>query len=122
MKKTVFFTIVIFLFSFHSFSEIVSWKGMEMGLPQNPKWLQLYKAAKNEKLLRKKFDIDKAEKVVVGIAAAPYLEEARSASQFDAQSKATALQKDKKNRLVPVYEYWEEDDKNGFTVYSVYTF
>lgn len=122
MKKTVFFTIVIFLFSFHSFSEIVSWKGMEMGLPQNPKWLQLYKAAKNEKLLRKKFDIDKAEKVVVGIAAAPYLEEARSASQFDAQSKAAALQKDKKNRLVPVYEYWEEDDKNGFTVYSVYTF
>lgn len=122
MKKTVFFTIVIFLFSFHSFSEIVSWKGMEMGLPQNPKWLQLYKAAKNEKLLRKKFDIDKAEKVVVGIAAAPYLEEARSASQFDAQSKVAVLQKDKKNRLVPVYEYWEEDDKNGFTVYSVYTF
>lgn len=122
MKKITLFTIVSFLISFHAFSEIVRWKGMEMGLPKNPKWLQLYKVAKNEKLLRKKFDIDKAEKVVVGIAAAPFLEKARSASQIDAQSKAADLQKDKKNRLVPVYEYWEEDDKNGFTVYSVYTF
>ena len=122
MKKITFFTIVFFLISFHSFSEIVNWKGMEMGLPKNPKWLQLYKSAKNEKLLRKKFDIDKSERIVVGISSAASLEEARSASQLEAQAEAAALQKNKKNRLLPIYEYWEEDDKTGFIVYSIYTY
>ena len=122
MKKITVFTIVIFLVSFHSFSEIISWKGMEMGLPQNPKWLQLYKSSKNEKILRKKFDIDKDEKVLVGIASAPSLEEARLASQLDSEAQAAAIKTEGKIRLNFIYEFWEEDDKKGFCVYSIYTF
>ena len=122
MKKITLFIIVAFLISFHAFSEIVKWKGMEMGLPQNPKWLETYILNHNEKLLRKKVGIAKDECVLVGVGCAADLETARSLSQLDGQNKASDLQKDKKNRLVPVYEYWEEDDEKGFCVYSVYTY
>lgn len=119
MKKITVFTIVIFLVSFHSFSEIISWKGMELGLSPNPKWLESYIKNNDKKQLRKKFDIPVSEKVVVGSARAESLEEARSASQLDAQTKA-AGSGTQKVRLQFIYEYWEEDDKKGFTVYSVY--
>jgi hypothetical protein len=121
MKKITLFTIVILLVSFHSFSEIVNWKGMEMGIEQNPKWLSAYTQQHNEKLLRKKFDVDKTEKVIVGIGNASSLESARTGSQLDGQKKASELNQNGKVRLQPVYEFWQEDDKNGFTVYSVYT-
>lgn len=122
MKKITLFTIVSFLFSFHVFSEIIRWKGMEMGLPENPKWLESYILEHNEKPLRKKFSMSKDESIVVGLGSAADLESARSISQLDAQKKAADSQKDKKNRLVPVYEYWEEDDEKGFRLYSVYTY
>ena len=93
-----------------------------MGLPKNPRWLESYILEHNEKPLRKKFRMSKDECVLVGVGCANDLETARSLSQLDGQNKASDLQKDKKNRLLPVYEYWKEDDEKGFCVYSVYTY
>ena len=93
---------------------------MEAGLDPKPNWLQAYLLKNNEKPLRKKFDVDKTEKVIVGIGKAESLETARTASQLDAQKKAAEASNTARVRLQPVYEFWQEDDEEGFTVYSVY--
>ena len=122
MKKITLSVIVILLVSFHAFSEIVKWKGMEMGLSRNPKWLSSYISKNNEKALRKKFELDSSEKIILGKGQAAFLETARSASLLDAQKKVSELQASGKIRLQFIYEYWEEDDEEGFTVYSIYTY
>ena len=40
MKKAFFVLAILSIASLHSFAEIVSWKGMEMDVPPNPKWLK----------------------------------------------------------------------------------
>ena len=112
--------------SFCSFAEIVSWKGMEMGLAQNPKWLKAWRSKGDERALRNKFDVEKTKSVVVGFGQADSLEGARTNAQLDAdrqlaQSK-TAASGEAANaaRLEYLGEYWEEDDQKGYSLWSVY--
>ena len=93
---------------------------MESDMAQNPKWLTSYITKKDEKLLRKKFDISSNEKIIVASATAKSLEMARSASQIEAQAQAS--QQTGKVRLEFIYEFWQEDSEEGFTVYSIYSF
>lgn len=124
---------------FCSFAEIVSWKGMEMGLAQNPKWLKAYKAKGDERLLRKKFAAQKSCRVVVAFGQDNSLEAARAASQLDACKKyldagqesgqpPASGQAGQKSlsvaaaRLQFLGDYWERDDLLGYSVWSVYEY
>lgn len=117
MKKTALVLLSLIATSFCSFAEIVSWKGMEMGLPLNPKWVKNYRQKKDERLLRKKFCLSASDRLAVGVGKAQDLETARSISQIDAQNAAA-----KAARLEPLGEYWEEDSDLGFVVFSFYSF
>ena len=120
MKKAFFVLVILSIASLHSFAEIVSWKGMEMDVPPNPKWLKAWRNKGDERLLRKKFDVEKSSRVVVGFGTADSLEGARAAAQLDAQKKAAASGAVQATRLEYLGEYWEEDDQKGFFVWSVY--
>ena len=120
MKKAFFVLAILSIASLYSFAEIVSWKGMEMDVPPNPKWLKAWRNKGDERLLRKKFDVEKSSRVVVGFGTADSLEGARAAAQLDAQKKAAASGAVQATRLEYLGEYWEEDDQKGFFVWSVY--
>ncbi len=120
MKKAFFVLAILSIASLHSFAEIVSWKGMEMDVPPNPKWLKAWRNKGDERLLRKKFDVEKSSRVVVGFGTADSLEGARAAAQLDAQKKAAASGAVQATRLEYLGEYWEEDDQKGFFVWSAY--
>ena len=119
-RKILFFLITVFL-NFHFFSEIVNWEGMEVGTNPYPQWLKNYINNKNEKLLRKKFDIEKSKNILIGIGKSDDITKARYFSQIDAQQKFSEhTGREKKTRLEFIYEYWMEDDETGFLVYSIY--
>ena len=120
MKKALLFLAILQAAFFCSFSEIVSWKGMELGLDRNPKWLKAWRSKGDERPLRKKFDIEKDKKAIVGFGQADSLESARSASQIDAQGQAEKLLSRGAIRLEPLYEFWQEDDRQGYSVWSLY--
>lgn len=120
MKKAFFVLAILSIASLHSFAEIVSWKGMEMDVPPNPKWLKAWRNKGDERLLRKKFDVEKSSRVVVGFGTADSLEGARAAAQLDAQKKAADSGDVQATRLEYLGEYWEEDDQKGFFVWSAY--
>ena len=120
MKKAFFVLAILSIASLHSFAEIVSWKGMEMDVPPNPKWLKAWRNKGDERLLRKKFDVEKSSRVIVGFGTADSLEGARAAAQLDAQKKAAASGAVQATRLEYLGEYWEEDDQKGFFVWSAY--
>lgn len=126
MKKLFAMLAVLLVASFCSFAEIVSWKGMEMGSPQNPKWLKPYLQKKDERALRKKFELSASERIVLGVATDETLEVARTYSQMDAQRQLTEAKTSANGpaqtaRLEFVYEFWQEDSEKGYTVYSLYT-
>lgn len=122
--KNLILAALFFLLSSFCFSEIVSWKGMEFGLDSCPVWLEKYLEKNNERPLRKKFGIEKSKSVVVGVASGKNLEEARHFSQSDALRKyfSSFDETQVAQALVFVYEFWNEDSENGFTVFSVYSF
>lgn len=121
MKKSLLFIAVAALASFCSFSEVVSWKGMEMGLGQNPKWIRSWRAKGDERALRKKLGAEPGSTIIVGLGRADSLEGARTAAQLDAQGKAVSKGETVQTvRLDFLGEYWEEDDQEGFSVWSVY--
>lgn len=120
MKKAFFVLAILSIASLHSFAEIVSWKGMEMDVPPNPKWLKAWRNKGDERLLRKKFDVEKSSRVIVGFGTADSLEGARATAQLDAQKKASDSGTVQATRLEYLGEYWEEDDQKGFFVWSAY--
>ena len=94
---------------------------MEVGTNPYPQWLQNYIDKKNEKLLRKKFDIEKSKNIIIGIGKSDDITKARYFSQIDAQQIFSQhAEKEKKSHLEFIYEYWMEDDETGFLVYSIY--
>lgn len=121
MKKTLFVLAVLSFALFHSFAEVVSWKGMEMGAPCNPKWIKSWRAKGDERALRKKFEVEPGSTIIVGVGTADSLEAARTTAQLDAQGKALSNgEAVQATRLEFLGEYWEEDDQNGYSVWSVY--
>ena len=125
MKKTLSAFVLLLAASFCSFAEIVSWKGMEMGAPCNPKWIKAWRSKGDERALRKKFDVEKSSAVIVGVGTADSLEGARTLSQLDAQSrlstgKAASGRSVQAASLEFLGEYWEEDGQKGYSVWSVY--
>ncbi len=105
-----------FQFAAPAFSEIVDWKGVEHGLEARPKWVFKYIKGGNEKAVRSRFGVAANSKIVLGVGRSRDLEKARTASQLEAQKKAANISPN----LLFLYEYWEEDDETGFTVYSIY--
>ena len=94
---------------------------MEVGIDPNPRWLQNYINNKNDKLLRKKFDIPKSKRIIIGIGQSTDITNARYLSQINAQQQLNQeSEKGKSVNLEFIYEYWMEDDKTGISVYSVY--
>lgn len=124
MKKKIVLIQLMLILNFYSFSEIISWKGMEIGLSPDPKWLKSYLIRKDEKLLRKKFDVEKNQSIICGLGKADFLEEARTISQLDAQRKLEdKIGKKQRNLNFDfLYEYWLEDSESGYTVYSIYSY
>ena len=122
MKKQLIFVLLFLSIKFYFFSDIINWKGMEFGHEKVPKWLKSYITKNDEKIIRKKFDIDNSQNVVVGIGNAETLENARHFSHMDAQSKISKKLTIKKTRFIYIYEYWLEDSEKGFIVYSVYAY
>lgn len=126
MKKTLFVFALLLAASFCSFAEVVSWKGMEMGAAQNPKWLKAWRTKGDERLLRKKFGAEDSSAIIVGFGRADSLEGARTLSQLDAQkqlaqkSSAATGEPAGAARLQFLGEYWEEDDQDGYSLWSVY--
>ncbi len=126
MKKTLFVFAILLAASLCSFAEVVSWKGMEMGAAQNPKWLKAWRTKGDARLLRKKFGVEKSGAVIVGFGRADSLEGARAVSQLDAQKqlapKKAAVDGEPASaaRLQFLGEYWEEDDQDGYSLWSVY--
>ena len=122
MKKQLIFVLLFLSIKFYFFSDIINWKGMEFGHEKVPKWLKSYTTKNDEKIIRKKFDIDSTQSVLVGIGNAATLENARHLSYIDVQSKISKNISIKKTRLMFIYEYWLEDSEKGFIVYSVYVY
>ena len=121
MKRIILLCLLTVFLNFHFFSEIINWKGMEVGIDPNPRWLQNYINNKNDKLLRKKFDIPKSKRIIIGIGQSTDITNARYLSQINAQQQLNQeSEKGKSVNLEIIYEYWMEDDKTGISVYSVY--
>ena len=121
MKRIILLCLITVFLNFHFFSEIINWKGMEVGIDPNPRWLQNYINNKNDKLLRKKFDIPKSKRIIIGIGQSTDITNARYLSQINAQQQLNQeSEKGKSVNLEFIYEYWMEDDKTGISVYSVY--
>ena len=121
MKRIILLCLLTVFLNFHFFSEIINWKGMEVGIDPNPRWLQNYINNKNDKLLRKKFDIPKSKRIIFGIGQSTDITNARYLSQINAQQQLNQeSEKGKSVNLEFIYEYWMEDDKTGISVYSVY--
>ena len=121
MKRIILLCLLTVFLNFHFFSEIINWKGMEVGIDPNPRWLQNYINNKNDKLLRKKFDIPKSKRIIIGIGQSTDITNARYLSQINAQQQLNQeSEKGKSVNLEFIYEYWMEDDKTGISVYSVY--
>ncbi len=123
MKKNYVFVLILLILQFHSFSEIINWKGMEFGADSEPVWLEKYIKEKNEKPIRKRFEIENSQSIILGIGRSDSLENARLISQLDAQQKVDEKGKSKKSKIINLqflYEYWVEDSESGYTVYSLY--
>ena len=94
---------------------------MELGQAPEPAWLKAYITEKNEKLIRRKFDIRRNQALIVGYGNSSSLDTARTASQIDAQNQLyNNIGKKKSIRFVFLYEYWFEDSDSGYNVYSIY--
>ncbi|MDE7292579.1 MAG: hypothetical protein K2N58_11125 [Treponemataceae bacterium] len=105
-----------------SFCETIAWKGMELGVEQNPQWLASLVSGHSEKPARKKFGIAKNARIFFGTGTAPDLESARNIASANCMQKVidkTGAQT--VSGLSPVYEYWEQDDENGYTVTTVFS-
>jgi len=125
MKKQFIFVLLFLFLNFHFFPDIINWKGMEFGKEKEPNWLKAYIQTNDVKKIRKKFDIDSSQRVVVGIGISESLENARNISQIDAQRQFNENSKKnniERQRLMFIYEYWIEDSINGFVVYSIYSY
>ncbi len=120
MKKYFSLVVVLVFFFFSSNAEVIRWKGMELGLPERPKWIRQYLEKSEVQYIRKKFQIDRNSIIIVGIGTANALELGRSLSQTDALHKLQSDYSESKNSFVYITEYWEEDDANVYTVYSIY--
>lgn len=120
MKKLV--SLILFLFFVISVNaEIIDWKGSELGIPSSPAWLTQFKETGKISVLRKKFDIDRTSKVIIGFGKSDELEEAKYLSEMNATKTFSKLLKDNsKAKMVFVYEYWEQDDEEIYAVYSIY--
>lgn len=104
------------------FGEVIAWKGMEFGVEQNPKWLKNLVERNDERLARKKFDVKKNVQLFYGTGTAPDLENARNYASVDCMAKISGTDGAQAvNGLSPVYEYWEQDDKAGYTVTAVFS-
>ncbi len=128
MKK-ILVLFLLLLIPYFSFSEIISWKGMELGLDPYPEYLKKYVEKHDEKAVRKKFDVGKKKLLFYGTGTSSSLEEARTLAGFDCKKK---ILKSKKtgtsdgavaavNGLEFVYEYWEEDSESGYKVWQIYS-
>ncbi len=106
-----------------TFGEVVAWKGMEFGIEQNPKWLRSLVEKHDERPARKKFEIQKNARIFYGTGTAPDLESARNAAASDCMQKVLGKDGGARtvNGLSPVYEYWEQDDKTGYTVTAIFS-
>lgn len=120
MKKLV--SLILFLFFVSSVSaEIIDWKGSELGIPSSPAWLTQFKESGRISVLRKKFDIDRTSKIIMGIGKSEELENAKYSAEMKATKSFDEHFKDNnKAKMVFVYEYWEQDDEENYTVYSIY--
>lgn len=104
-----------------SFCETIAWKGMELGVEQNPQWLVSLVSEHNEKPARKKFGIARNASIFFGTGTAPDMESARNIASAECMQKAIDKTGARTlNGLSPVYEYWEQDDENGYTVTTVF--
>ena len=122
MKKIFCLLAAALCAQFYLSAEIVSWKGMELGLSQNPKWIKVYRKKNDERLLRKKFDVLPSEKILVGVGKDFSLEGARQFSQNDALASLLADKNISSTKAAFLGDYWEEDDEKGYVVYSVYKY
>lgn len=105
-----------------TFGEVVAWKGMELGVEQNPQWLVSLVSGQSEKPARKKFGIARNARVFFGTGTAPDLESARNIASADCMQKVIDKTGTRTlNGLSPVYEYWEQDDESGYTVTAIYS-
>lgn len=121
MKKLILAFASLFLACFCGSAEIVNWKGMELGLDEEPAWLEKYLANKNVAPIRRKFSINKTYDIIVGVGNAKGLETARQLASVSAEKKALGISKTKILKdFCSVYEFWQEDSEKGFSVYAIY--
>ncbi len=109
---------VCLLFS-NLFAEVVSWKGMEMGTEQNPKWLKDLVEKNNEKCVRQHFEIENDYLIILGIGESLDLNYAMSLAYADCLNKIPENQRQNPKNFSQVYEFWIKDDKKGFCVYNI---
>lgn len=121
MKRLV----IIFAFCFalpSLFAEIISWKGMEFGSERNPAWLKNLTKKNDERTARKRFEIDDAFEIFLGVGKDEDLESAKSYAASDCMKKILAVEETGEtilNGLLPVYDFWTLDE-TGYTVYSLF--
>ena len=129
MKKKLIFCLLPF-FCFFAASEIISWKGMEMGMEKSPSWLTLYLKNKDETKLRKKFELDENENIFYASSESESLENARYAAEMQCRKKMLDFRRKAKNAdgkvqqvsgMEQLTEYWERDSEGIYKIYVFYT-
>ncbi|MCR5494573.1 MAG: hypothetical protein K6F15_02960 [Treponema sp.] len=139
MKKILFLLLACLSIFAYSETVISDWKGAELGLSENPRWLKAYNKNENVEKIRSAFSIAKDDLIFVGEAEdedshAASLK-ARNKAQLKAAKKLTPdFSKDASafmvKGLIPVYSFWieyselssdEEIEKSWYKVYEIYS-
>ncbi len=128
MKKKLFLCIISFL-CFFATSEIVSWKGMELGAEKSPSWLTRYVNKKDETYLRKKFDLDEDEIIFCASSESESLEAARYIAEMKCRREMLDYRQKFNKEMVgqrvsgmeSLTEYWEHNSGGIYTIYVFYT-
>lgn len=131
MKKILLVSLLFLSFS-SAFAKIVDWKGKEMGAECNPKWLKNYVQKNDEKALRKKFDLEKSDLVIMGYSASTQKENAQYESEAKAllkiQKEVNKNLKEKKNEASivvlgteKIFDYWVQNEDGNFHYYCFYS-
>jgi len=110
-------------------AEIISWKGMELGLEEVPKWFTQYVKKNDEAALRRKFDVDSDCLILSASAKDTYLEGARCTAILACQKKALNMHFGGKKSasmsavasLSQITEYWIQTDDKKYTVYVFFS-
>lgn len=123
---------LIFLFFIISntlFADIISWKGQEFGLNENPQWMKEYMESNNETEIRKNFNISSKDLIFYGYGEDDFIANAKKFAILNCEKVALDkfFEANPKNAkimqlsgLQQFTDFWIQDSETGYKYYVFY--